>query len=80
MLQVVEISEIKSRAEAINLSLKKLCKLAGVDPSTAYAGARGNVDNRGKTLRALASKLIEEEARVAEHIRKVAPPPSEAAE
>lgn len=71
MLQMVEISEIKERAEAIGLSLKRLAKLAGVDPSAAYAGARGEIDNRGSTLRKLTAELIRQESRVAEHLQKV---------
>jgi predicted transcriptional regulator len=71
MLHIVEISEIKVRAEAIGLSLKRLARLAGVDPSTAYAGARGNIDNRGSTLRKLADELARQEKRVADHIQKL---------
>lgn len=71
MLQMVEISEIKTRAEAIGLSLKRLAKLAGVDPSAAYAGARGAIDNRGSTLRKLTEELIRQENRVADHLQKL---------
>lgn len=68
MLHLVEISEIKVRAEAIGLSLKRLAKLAGVDPSTAYAGARGGTDNRGSTLRKLYDELLKQEKRVGDHL------------
>lgn len=66
MLHLVEISEIKNRAEAINLTLKRLCKAADVDPSTAYRGVRPDGgETRSGTLRKLTAALEAAELAVA---------------
>lgn len=63
MQQIVAISEIKTRAEAIGLSLKRLARDAGVHSSTAYRGASGKTsDPRGSTLRKLTRALQTKEA------------------
>lgn len=71
MLHMVDISEIKRRAEAINLSLKTLARTAGVDPSTVYRSAAGAGGNNGSTLRKLTVALEAEESRVREHLAKL---------
>lgn len=55
------ISEIKARAEALNLSLKKLARRRHIDPSTVYRAARGEGDNRSKTVTGLAEEIVAEE-------------------
>ena len=64
MQHLIEIPEIKSRAEAINLTLKRLARLAGVHFSTVYRGANGVSDTRVTTLRKLTDELVRQEARV----------------
>ena len=71
MQQIFEISDIKSRAEAMGLSLKQLARAAGINPSTAYRGFAGLSDNRGGTLRKLTAALLEREGRMREHMRHI---------
>ena len=71
MQQIFEIDDIKTRAEAIGLSLKRLAREAGVNPSTAYRGFAGLSDNRGGTLRKLTAALLEREAKVRDHMRRI---------
>lgn len=66
MLHLAEIGEIKARAEAINLKLKPLAKAAGIHSATVYRSARGDGDNRGRTLRKLNEALQREELRIAQ--------------
>lgn len=65
MLHLAEIGEIKNRAEAINLNLKQLSRVAGVDPGTVYRSASGKGDNRSGTLRKLNDALQAAELAVA---------------
>lgn len=60
---IVEMGEIKKRAEACGVSLKKLAHLAGVSPSSAYRAISEASDPRGSTLRALTVRLFEIEDR-----------------
>lgn len=67
MQQIVAISEIKNRAEAAGLTLKALAKRAGVNPATAYRGAKGDSDSRASTLRKLTEALTAvEQARLSD--------------
>lgn len=65
-----DINSIKSRAEALNLSLKKLARGSGVDPSTCYRAVRGDGDNLNRTIRTLAEKVVSLE--IAERDRLIA--------
>lgn len=71
MLPIVEISQIKTRAEAVNLSLKRLAQRAGVDPTTAYKGARGICDPRSGTVNRLLEQLELEERRLRLHLDRL---------
>jgi len=71
MLPIVGIDHIKARAEAINLSLKDLARKAGVDPTTAYKGAKGETDTRRSTLNKLLGALERQEDKVRRHLREV---------
>jgi predicted transcriptional regulator len=68
MLHLVQISEIKTHAEAVNLSLKALAKAANVTPGSAYKAARGDADMRLNTLKKLIKALEDEELRIARHL------------
>jgi predicted transcriptional regulator len=68
MQQMLPIEQIKQRSEALGISLKRLARAAGVNPSTAYRGANGESDTLGSTLRKLTAELLRHESRVREHI------------
>lgn len=68
MAQLADIGEIKSRAEAVNLSIKRLAKRGQVDPSTLYRAASGRGGNNGTTLRKMCEVLEAEEIRAALHL------------
>lgn len=55
--------EIEGRVKALNLSRKRLARLAGIDPATAYRGPRG-LRTYGKLMRALEA----EELRLLRHL------------
>lgn len=71
MQYLVAISELKSRAEAIGLSVKRLARAAGVHHTTVYRGLAGKNDLRTKTTLKLIRQLEVEERRVAEHLVKI---------
>jgi transcriptional regulator with XRE-family HTH domain len=68
MAQLAEIGEVKTRAEALNLSLKRIARRSAVDPSTLYRAAGGKGGNTGSTLRKICEELEAEEIRVARHL------------
>ena len=68
MAQLADIGEIKCRAEAVNLSIKRLAKRGQVDPSTLYRAASGKGSNNGATLRKMCEVLEAEEIRAARHL------------
>jgi predicted transcriptional regulator len=68
MLPPVAIAEIKARAKAINLSLKRLARAKGIDPSTVYRVARGVGDCRTFTQNQMTAALVEEERRLLAHL------------
>jgi predicted transcriptional regulator len=73
----VTIDQIQERAEAINLSLKRLAQLAGVAFSTAYRVLQRG-DGRISTQQKLLDTLVAEELRLRSHtvnIHGVPPPP-----
>lgn len=63
MLQIATKAEIDTRVNAINLTLKKLARLAGIDPMTVYRGAK-----RVTTIQTLTGSLDAEEIRLAQHL------------
>lgn len=67
MLQIHDFGEIKTRAEAIGVSLKDLARDVGVHHSTAYRGARGG-DLKISTVRKLERALVERERRALAHL------------
>lgn len=67
MQQAVAISEIKNRAEAVNLTLKRLARRAKVHPSTAYRASLAG-DCRVTTNAKLSRALLAEELRMLEHL------------
>jgi len=71
MQHIVGIDQIKTRAEAIGIRLKRLARMAGVDPATAYRGAKGTSDPRRSTLEALLATLERQEARVGKHLKDI---------
>jgi predicted transcriptional regulator len=71
MQHFLDISQIEARALAINLPLKKLARMATVDPSTVFR-AKNGADTRVGTLRKLTECLERQEARVFEHMKKLA--------
>jgi hypothetical protein len=78
MQQTVAISEIKKRAEAVNLTLKRLARRAKVHPSTAYRASNAG-DCRVTTNAKLSRVLVEEELRLLEHLRELHGDPGERA-
>lgn len=68
MAQLIEIGEIKNRANAIGVSLKRLAQHAGVAHSNVYRAAQGKSDLRTRTLRLLVEALDEREREVAAHL------------
>lgn len=56
------ITELKSRAAAIGLTLGALARVAKVAPSTAYRGAGGKSDWRWSTIQKLKEALTAKEA------------------
>lgn len=71
MLPIVDAAQIKARAKAVNLSLKRLAEAAGVDPTSAYRGARGTNELRLSTLTKLAEALELEERRLRLHLDRL---------
>lgn len=55
---ILDVQEIKRRAEACGVSLKTLAKQAGVSHPAAYRAARRQANPRGKTLRRLTGALL----------------------
>lgn len=49
MLQTVALSQIKSRADTIGVSLKVLAKEAGMDPSALYRAAKPGAEHLAST-------------------------------
>jgi len=71
MQHFLDISQIKARATAINLTLKRLARMAGVDPATAYRAEKGVTDPRASTLRKLTECVERQEAKVAENLKSL---------
>lgn len=69
MQHLIGIDQIVARARVIGISPKKLARMAGIDPATAYRGAKGDVDPRTGTVRKLLETLERQEARVALHLK-----------
>jgi hypothetical protein len=67
MQQTVAISEIKKRAEAVNVTLKRLARRAKVHPSTAYRASISG-DCRVTTNAKLSRELVAEELRLLDHL------------
>jgi predicted transcriptional regulator len=67
MQQTVAIGEIKKRAEALNLTLKRLARRANVHPSTAYRAVDAG-DCRRSTEQKLGRELIAEELAILHHL------------
>lgn len=67
MQHTVAISEIKKRAEAVNLTLKRLARRAKVHPSTAYRASNAG-DCRVTTNAKLSRALVAEEERMLAHL------------
>ena len=63
-----DIVDIKRRAEAVNLTLKKLARRCTIDPSTLYRAARGQGDNLSRTIRPLGEQIVAEERRLLAHL------------
>lgn len=68
MQQLIAISELKSRAEAIGSSLRKLAIAANVHPSTAYRALNEEHDIGAKKVRAMHAELMAQERKVAKHL------------
>lgn len=64
----IDIVQIKQRADAVNLSLKKLAGRAGCDFTSVYRAASGKSDLRSRTVNKLAEALIAEERRLLAHL------------
>jgi hypothetical protein len=64
MLQNGVLSQIKSRADAIGVSLKELAREAGLDPTNIYRGAKNGSDFRQSTPRRLLQVLEPREKKV----------------
>ena len=62
MLQIVDLSQIKERADAIGVSLKVLAREAHVDPSAAYRGAAGSDFKKSTALKLLSVLVPREKA------------------
>ena len=67
MQHAVAISEIKERAEAVNLTLKRLARRAKVHPSTAYRASHAG-DCRVTTNAKLSRALVAEELKLLDHL------------
>jgi transcriptional regulator with XRE-family HTH domain len=78
MHTIVAISEIKTRAEAIGLTLTHVATKAGMAPSTAWRIAKGKTQAGWiSTNKKLVDALITEEARVRDHLAGIAAPSKE---
>lgn len=58
--------DIAQRAKAVNLTLRQLAQRAGVDPMTAYRGAK-----RLATHARLLDALVAEERRLLDHLQQL---------
>lgn len=72
MQHPVPVDQIEVRSNALNLSLKKLARKAGVNASTAYRIGAGG-DPRLSTALALTSALEAEEHRMLAHLAGLHP-------
>lgn len=72
MLQADTKSQISERVKAINLTPKRLARLAGVDPMTVYRGPKRIVSHD-----AVMHALVEEELRLLRHLLDVHGIPSD---
>jgi predicted transcriptional regulator len=68
MQYFIDIRQIEARGKAIGVPLRTLARLAGVDPITAWRGARGKVDPRAGTVRKLLEELERQERAVRKHL------------
>lgn len=75
---LLPISEIEERAKRLHLSLFRLSRAAGVNPSTAWAGRRGRRDSRISTTQRLQDELIREELALRDHLLRLHPVASDA--
>jgi predicted transcriptional regulator len=71
MQSIDEIGDLGKRIEAIGLRWKKLARLAGVSPSTAWRIINGRSDGRLSTIRKLNAALEGEEQRVRRHFAEL---------
>lgn len=62
MQDIIPIADIKTRADAIGLTLPALSKLANLSASTAWRVSSGKSDPRFSTLRKLSTALADKEA------------------
>jgi hypothetical protein len=65
MLQVIDYSEIKQRAAALNLTPRQLGRLAGVKPWTIYSAEAGRDIRRSSHLALTRALLAKESAALA---------------
>jgi predicted transcriptional regulator len=71
MQHFIDIRQIEARGKAIGLELAAIARMAGVNPITAWRGARGKVDPRASTVRKLLETLELQEARVRKHLAEL---------
>lgn len=69
MLPIADIDQIQTRAAAINLSLKRLARMAGVHPTAPYRALRRKTDMRVRSVRRLLEALERQENRMRQHLR-----------
>lgn len=66
MLHIVTKPEIETRVNGINLTMRRLASRAGVDPMTAYRGAK-----KVSTHAAIVNALQDEELKVFQHLMRL---------
>ncbi len=77
MPTLLDITEIRKRVAAINLSLSGLARRAGVEPSVVLRGCAGKHEPKISTLRKIGDPLIAEEIRLRDYLLELHPVPNE---
>jgi predicted transcriptional regulator len=70
MQHLLDIGQIEARAQAINLPLAKLARMATVNKVTAWR-AKNGTDPRASTLRRLTETLERQEDKLRRHLDKL---------
>lgn len=70
---ILEIADIKSRAERVGITLSELAQSVGIHPTTAYRCARGAAGPRLATAQRLTDALVECEREALKRLQQLHP-------